>query len=519
MAGAGGLAAMHSSGPPSRGAETEPGFDPRWQAHVDTGIYPPRTHLFLDDHHVEDSDNVRRLVHCPTKVSPRPLFRHEMPWEGVSVVFRNSVIYDASDRVFKLWYRGYDPKLKSVSHSRWCLATSSDGLHWERPQLGAVAFGGAKRNNIISFGEQNDHNALLHNVVRDDREENPARRFKAIGMDAHPVQAGDIEVPYLKKTGFKTAGGLFAAYSADGVHWRMRPGWLAGMFLRDGSTLHGWNHEQRRWVLWQRPAYRRGIRMIGVSYSQDFERWSVPEMGLVPDDTDPQGMQFDQLTSVASSDGGYIGLLSASGWSGRGFSSGEEMPQLVYSRDPRSWTRVSREMFIKPGSKGAWDEGTVIPANPIVVGDDVYCFYYGKNAGGAWGEPTNDGRGITTSALGLAKMRRDRWVSMSPTGKDGILTTSDVFFSGDQLRVNVDASRGSLRAELVDYHGQPVEPYTLANCQPITGDVMDHQVTWKTGGARFTSSVGTAKQHPPEVSRCLRIRFALDQADLFSFSC
>ena len=84
-----------------------------------------------------------------------------------------------------------------------------------------------------------------------------------IGIDAHPIQEGDIPVPYLRKTGFETAGGLFAAYSADGVRWTMRRGWLAVMILRDGSTLHGYNERERRWVLWQRPAFIRGIRMIG----------------------------------------------------------------------------------------------------------------------------------------------------------------------------------------------------------------------------------------------------------------
>ena len=125
----------------------------------------------------------------------------------------------------------------------------------------------------------------------------------------------------------------------------------------------------------------------------------------------------------------------------------------------------------------------------------------------------------TRSALGLAKLRRDRWVSISPVKQNGTLTTAMIFFSGDQLRVNANARGGSLRAELVDYRGKPVEPYTLANCNPITGDVMDQQVSWKVGGERFASSVGTATEHPPEVSRCLRIRFSLDRADLFSFSC
>lgn len=234
VAGAGGLSVLNAAGAPAGGDETVVEFDQQWQSYVDSGIYPPRTHLFLDDHYVGEMERVRRVVQFPTKVKDQPVLDNENPWEGVSMVFRNSIIRDDHDRLFKIWYRGYDPGLKSVSHSRWCYAVSPDGIHWERPELGLVEYDGSKKNNMVSFSRSSDHNALLHNVVRDDRDPNPARRFKAIGTDAHPVQDGDIEVPYLRKTGFRTAGGLFAAYSPDGVNWTMRPGWLAGMFLKAG---------------------------------------------------------------------------------------------------------------------------------------------------------------------------------------------------------------------------------------------------------------------------------------------
>jgi hypothetical protein len=43
-------------------------------------------------------------------------------------------------------------------------------------------------------------------------------------------------------------------------------------------------------------------------------------------------------------------------------------------------------------------------------------------------------------------------------------------------------------------------------------------VTWK-GKARFTTVIGTATEYPPGVSRALRLRFHLERAHLYSFSC
>ena len=72
-------------------------------------------------------------------------------------------------------------------------------------------------------------------------------------------------------------------------------------------------------------------------------------MGLVNDEHDIEGFQFYELASTDSPDGGYIGLVGCSGWQGQGLYAGESMPQLVFARDPRVWTRVSREPFMRRG--------------------------------------------------------------------------------------------------------------------------------------------------------------------------
>jgi len=75
-----------------------------WQSYVDTGIYPRRTYLFLDDLGIEETDGVRRVVTTPRKVADGPVMKPEMPWEGVAFIFRNGLIFDHQERVFKFWY-------------------------------------------------------------------------------------------------------------------------------------------------------------------------------------------------------------------------------------------------------------------------------------------------------------------------------------------------------------------------------------------------------------------------------
>ncbi len=497
--------------------------DDTWWSYVESGFYPARTHLFFDDHYIYKMKGLTKKVELPVRVSDEPVMKVEKPWEGMSLVFRNGITYDKEEKLFKFWYSCFDPSLRATSvmesaRSRWAYATSTDGLHWERPELGLVEYKGSKKNNIISYDLPETH-ALFHSVIKDNRDENPQRRYKAIANDAHPLQPGEQESPDLTKDSkVPIAGGLFAAYSPDGLRWKVLKRTLCGQaVVRDGSVLHGYSERYGKWILWQRAVFRRGVRTIGVSFSEDFERWTLPEFGLAPDDQDPKGIEFDAFNTVESSDGGFIGLLSVSGWTGKGFSSGDEVPQLAYARDPRVWTRVYREPWIPQGARGSWDEGCIITANPIVVGDDIFLYYYGKNRGKIWGDPTYDGKSITASALGLAKLKRDRWVAITANGGSGEMTTNMIFFANNEVHINADAKGGSIRAEIVDFSGKPLYGYTIADCDPVTGDSLDHTISWK-GKSNIARAMGTAINWG-RIGRGMRLRFKLENAKLYSFSC
>jgi len=109
-------------------------------------------------------------------------------------------------------------------------------------------------------------------------------------------------------------------------------------------------------------------------------------------------------------------------------------------------------------------------------------------------------------ATGLAFLRRDGFASLDAGKQSGVLTTRPATFSGKHLFVNVDAPKGSLRAEVLDQGQRPIEPFTLANCHPLTTDGALAQVSWKDG-----SDLPKLKGKP------VRFRVELTNGALYAF--
>ena len=99
--------------------------------------------LFLDDTLVDLSlsRNITRTLNPPESI--RKVLQPDQPWEALGFIFYCSVVDDGG--AMKLFHGSYDAEKKK----HFSLATSSDGLHWERPSLGVKAFQGSKDNNIL----------------------------------------------------------------------------------------------------------------------------------------------------------------------------------------------------------------------------------------------------------------------------------------------------------------------------------------------------------------------------------
>ena len=88
---------------------------------------------------------------------------HDAPWEGSGcgyhIVFRDGAR-------FRMYYIATnltnEDGTKLASHPAYaCYAESTDGIHWNKPDLGLIAFGNSTRNNIVWAGPQADNFAVF----------------------------------------------------------------------------------------------------------------------------------------------------------------------------------------------------------------------------------------------------------------------------------------------------------------------------------------------------------------------
>ncbi|HJT78943.1 MAG TPA: hypothetical protein VJ739_17230, partial [Gemmataceae bacterium] len=109
------------------------------------------TELFLDNHLLEMTPGVSRRLHPARKHLANPVVRCDRWWEG-DFLEPYTTMYDEGDKLFKMWARtGTDWESRRVGgHAAYMTyLTSTDGVHWEKPNLGAVEVAGRRDHNIV----------------------------------------------------------------------------------------------------------------------------------------------------------------------------------------------------------------------------------------------------------------------------------------------------------------------------------------------------------------------------------
>jgi hypothetical protein len=109
------------------------------------------TELFLDNELIEESPGVSRRLHKPRKHLLNPVVRCER-WCDGNDIQPYTTMYDKEDKLFKMWARtGSDWKSKRLDGNAAYMLyfTSTDGVHWDRPNLGVLTVGGRRDHNIV----------------------------------------------------------------------------------------------------------------------------------------------------------------------------------------------------------------------------------------------------------------------------------------------------------------------------------------------------------------------------------
>ena len=259
---------------------------------------------------------------------------------------------------------------------------------------------------------------------------------------------------------------------------------------------------------------RENRRRVFRSESADMIHWSHPHPLIVPDDAlDNLDDCFYGMEQFQVGDD-WLGFLNVLHMTDNTMD-----VQLVYSRDGCTFERIMPgQPWLEIGASGSWDATMVsICSKPVLVGDDLYVYHGGTvNHHDWWMIGPAEGLdhpeaapGATEKvryALGLAKIKRDRFVSLD-TGpvREGVLITHPIRPRGRQLVVNAACREGGcLRAELTDPAGNVIDGFEKDNCIGFCDDAVDHTLQWKA-------------DKPTPSGEFIRVRFFLRQAEIFSF--
>jgi hypothetical protein len=444
---------------------------------LEIGVGPQ---LFLDNYLVDHMEGLERKVQQPRRL-PKPVL--DSKTFGTTQPYL-TVLRDAEQKRFRIWYN-HGP---AIWH-----AESDDGIHWANPR--------------VAWDVRRGYGCSL--VDDGTRAANANRRYKLANWQA---------------TGKSDDGGIYVGFSPDGLRWtahdknpvlsnrpegpdkvsRYGVGDIVDVYYDPLTKLY---RAAVKLPAVEADGYAPGPRagntfrrLVGMSSSKDFETWERPWRILTPDAKDDGLLEFYGMGAMHVRGGLHIGLARVLRdelpCDPGGPKNGIGYAVLVTSRDGVAWHRYREPFLDRNPEKGSWDHAMTWISGALPVADEVY-FYYGGYARGHKVEAK------TERQIGLARMKRDRYVALTPTGEAGTLRTPPFVLPGDRLTINVDAAHGAVRVRLLD---AAAEPILDASAAPVTGDVLAGELRW-------------LKPIAARVGQPVRIEFTVSRAALFGFEC
>jgi hypothetical protein len=466
-----------------------------------------RLELLVDDYLIKRFEGKAELrLHSP--VQREVVFTCDKPWEGN---WSGLVTYIQDGDTYRMYYTAanWSPRRTNL-----CYAESKDGIHWTRPELGLVEFNGSKQNNIILPGA-----GIFAFVPFKDANPHckPEEQFKALAAQIKPVI------------------GLYGYVSPDGIHWRrMRDQPLITKGQFDSQNVAFWDSERGRYVAFYRQC--RGlddsltdkgsqlgiddkgwVRDVLTCTSTDFLNWSEPKWIQYPGAPREQ-IYLNQIRPYYRASHLFVGFPGRF-MAGREIEKGLPLlqhPSYKYASISETLFMTSRdglhfkrwgEAFIRPGPrKERWIYGATFPQYGLLVTKplaadtpDELSLYVSD--GGGWAQRGN------ASRFRRYTLRIDGFVSINAPLSGGEVVTKPLKFAGSKLTMNFATSAaGSVRVEIQDPAGKPVEGFSLADCPDHFGDTVERVVNWNN-----------RKDVSRLAGKPVRLRFVLKDADLYSF--
>lgn len=472
-----------------------------------------RKQIFIDHRFIDSAQDIELSVNPPVKL-PGPVLTSDKPWEAFSIGW--SCLID-DDGLYKLWYSASDHDQWAGGQWHLCYATSEDGRHWEKPELGLVEYDGSKRNNIII----------------------PDCKLAYIFIDPNGGEAGRYKlVEQVRGSGIRVGS------SPDGLVWNL-PDELVSTLKPDTPKQVYWDERIGRYVAWLKlmvaddgkpmfpfvepiasvpsvvtPQLLRPGRSIGRVEIDDLTApWPKANIRtvLAADEQDPINSDFyhhDVLPYPEAEDAYFMFPKTYQHFDENESTvrnDGLNDVQFAASRDSIHWMRYDRRPYISRGMPGTFDSGTLAALPTHLRRGNRFLQMYG---GSPWthggfrrlSDAEREGRSYG-NGIGLVEQRVDGFVSADATYTGGTLTTPPIHFTGERLELNIDvAAMGQVQVEIQDAAGQPLPGFELTRCRRVLSNDLSYPVNWEG-----TPSFGAPAERP------IRLHFVMRSAKLYSF--
>jgi hypothetical protein len=469
------------------------------------------------------SRNLRWVAHAPEVVER--VLTPDRPWEAMGYHYWSQVL--ETEEGYRLYYRRL-PVDETDTAGQYCLAVSTDGIHWEKPSLG------------LSFYQGLDTNCTEHGFqfVFVDPNAVPAQRYKKFG--------------FLEDESF----GLVSV-SPDGLRFYPQPRRLLPFFA-DSQNVVLWDDERERYRFYLRgrddygrtvvyaetttleqplpytpavdqpytgprnyPHIRQELPVILAADEADWAGWQDPRPGMV-DIYHSAAFKYPWARGVyLAFPNVYYHYSARTTPQALNTNDGEFEVQLAVSRDGQAWTRYRTPYVARGILDGTRMYMMSMGQGLIRRGNRLYQYVialprthgFGAAFDGEWrwifqDEETRmrwmsgERGGIYRTEIGL-----HRFVSLQAGTAESTITTLPFRYLGNRLLLNLRTTgAGFVCVGLLDERGRSLPGRSLADCDPLRGDGYELTATW--GGQ---ADVGAWSGMP------VRLQFRLREADLFAF--
>ena len=475
--------------------------------------------LFVDHHFIDNMNGTSLKLHHP--VSAGVAMKYDQSWETEetgSGSFYTTVFQDGD--VYRMYYRGHDTLL--------CYAESQDGINWNRPNLGLVDHNGSDQNNIImtlrelgsGFGAFLDTNPNSYK----------SQRIK-----------GNMRGDWDYST---NSSNLYGYSTTDSTNWsqiQKEPIAIGSLPNHwDAQNVIFWSEAEQQYVIYARcivggdgkieknwekiakeimdipdeggvPRFRSTARAT----SPDFINWSefTPMEYSDTDSITPSAQLYtNQTTPYFRANHIYISLpgriffkkikksYASKGGKYKYYTGGyEDTSDAAFMTTRAGSTRYDftfRESLLRPGiGDENWTTRNNYPACGVIqTGETEMSIFVQRHYA------------QTSAYLERMTLRLDGFASLNTGYDEGQMITKPVDFTGNKLELNYSTSAaGSIRVEILDESGTPIDGYGIDDCDGLIGDEISGYVSWK--GSTDLSKIS---------GKPVRVRFVMNDADIYS---